>query len=189
MAALFSSILNQNAVAMTRYNAEVRNNKLMRICENKTGVQYRQVRGGKGCQVSKLGSIQNSNLSPRSSSTWWPCTPRTMERDRSTTSFVVLVTRCMHYGRPSGQTLNLRVKEQRKAVTSGDASSYVCNSRARYAQQPSTIIMRTQGGMAYIYKQPQPSTQRETFSLKSTIYITGPQPTRPPRLTTPLLTA
>ena len=97
-----------------------------------------------------------------------------MERGRSTRSFVVLVTRCMYYGRPSGQTLNLCVKEHRKAVTSGDTGSYVCNNRVHYAQQPSTIIMHTPGGMAYIHEQPQPvNTER---GLLPQVYDTSLDP-------------
>ena len=70
---------------------------------------------------SQFVGVQNSNLSPRSSSIWRPCTPRTTERGRSTTgSIAILVTRCIYYGRPSGQTLNQRVKEHKKALTSGD---------------------------------------------------------------------
>ena len=110
-----------------------------------------------------------------------------MERGRSTRSFVVLVTRCMYYGRPSGQTLNLCVKEHRKAVTSGlsgDTSSYVCNSRAHYAQQSSTILNYAHSGRHGIYIGAAPTSQRrERPSPSSLRYIT-----RPHRLTTPLLT-
>jgi len=74
--------------------------------------------------------VQNSNLSSRSSSTWRPCTTRTTERGRPTRSFVVLVTRCMDYSRPSGQTLNLRVKEHKKASNCPISQFWKCIKHA-----------------------------------------------------------
>ena len=83
----------------------------MRICENKTGVQYRQVRGGVRDVKSIFVGVQNSNLSPRSSSTW---------------------------------------------------------------RSVPTIIMHTQGGMAYIYEQPRPvNTERD---LLPQVYNTSLDP-------------
>jgi len=62
---------------------------------------------------------------------------------------------------------------------------YVCNSRAHYAQQPSTIIMHPQGGMAYYIRAALTSQHSERPSPSNLRYITGPQPTRPPDLPSP----
>ena len=122
---------------------------------------------------SQFVGVQYSNLSPRSSiihlKTLYP------QNNGKGKVYQIIwgsCDRCMYYGRPSEQTLNLRVKEHKKGVTSGDASSNVCNSRAHYAQQPSTVIMHTQGGM--VYEQPQPvNTER---GLLPQVYDTSLDP-------------
>ena len=97
----------------------------MRICENKNRSTIQASKGGRGrgkaCQVRLLGSkIQTSLPDPHPLEDLYPQNNR--KGYRSTRSIVVLVTQCMYYSRPSGQTLNLRVKEHKKALTSGDTS-------------------------------------------------------------------